>query len=818
MTTVERIRRLYCTQSESIDFYYRLLANDPSTVASPTYVVGSLPPQALELQFHPPVAAPVEAEGDAARLSANVPAKDVVLPSPPVASSTDDDVAHAPPAPLQRSRSLQEEEFALVDVQGTLEVVCDHLGLRYVKSSGGDAVKFVLDSPDGERSFSYANLPFRRLLEDSRMVHPVYARGIVQQRYYECMLVECTDEPADPITNGPGVLMANLILPLLVKPEPGRMWVNDEHAHFQSALATVTDTTWEPFQSSISFDQWLPRRLLRKLCRRAGCPMESSAALMELRTELRKFLEAWLTVASHELQTQQTHRQESSIIITCDTLLRCLPRLLLYGGNRAELRVFGYGVAGNIRHVLGPQIQMVLIQVHPWAMLEEVAMSVVHDLVVTTMLDVARCAKAQSTQRGHRRATVHCGHPAPAEASKLRPWEYSVYEVQPAEGEGGDPDDDAAAVTVVTMDDVLAAMHTLLPTPLTEQILRECTRALSRYHQQRENTANGVIPVPGMEIRSWIGLTFAPELIALIVDTFFGVGDVCLTIEALISLTATAELLAAKLFELSGNVAKEEDDHSDIIIAPHHLSMAILRENTLRALYPGCWIRYGYGGCCGHVPPANTLHAFTLVTADPNTTWIRTVDAYLASTVVATGAAVPHVLCGGYIGPPNERGGDGGDDVPDVTVTEPPYMWMPVLDGLAYPKLGEAKRQLMAIEAAPAEVQQAVKHLGADPASTWQRRLFELQREERQRSMFPLFTYETMFALSSQVMQDIGPPTTAMFTTTDAVDLLATVSESLMVALVKDAFSVALKANRVVLGPVDIQMAMARRLRGGAHA
>eukprot|EP01033_Poteriospumella_lacustris_P021917 gene21917-16371_t len=195
---------------------------------------------------------------------------------------------------------------------------------------------------------------------------------------------------------------------------------------------------------------------------------------------------------------------------------------------------------------------MVLIQVHPLAMLDEVAMSVVHDLVVTTMLDVARVAKSQSTQRGHLRATVTCGHPAPAEASKLRPWEYSVYEVQQQAEGGGDPDDDAA-VTVVTMDDVLAAMHTLLPTPLTEQILRECTRALSRY-QQRKTTANVVIPVPGMEIRHWIGLTFAPEVIALIVDTFFGVGDVCLTIEALISLTATAEYLAAKLLELSGNV------------------------------------------------------------------------------------------------------------------------------------------------------------------------------------------------------------------------------------------------------------------------
>jgi hypothetical protein len=136
-------------------------------------------------------------------------------------------------------------------------------------------------------------------------------------------------------------------------------------------------------------------------------------------------------------------------------------------------------------------------------------------------------------------------------------------------------------------------------------------------------------------------------------------------------------------------------------------------------------------------------------------------------------------------------------------------MLLPVLDCLAYPKLGEAKRQLMAIEAAPVDVQEAVASTGADPAATWSRRVFELRREQVQSPMFPLFTHETMFALSSHVMQGLGGPTVF---TTEAIDLLATVSESIMVRIVIDAYLLALQAKRYVLEPADIQMA--RRLRG----
>eukprot|EP01042_Synura_sphagnicola_P005526 gene5526-7053_t len=174
---------------------------------------------------------------------------------------------------------------------------------------------------------------------------------------------------------------------------------------------------------------------------------------------------------------------------------------------------------------------------------------------------------------------------------------------------------------------------------------------------------------------------------------------------------------------------------------------------------------------------------------------MQTVDAYLAS-LVSTGAVVPHLLCGRFVGPNDS----------DVPGTESPFMLLPVFDCLAYPKLGEAKRQVMAIEAAPLEVQQAVECMGADVTSTWRRRILELKR---QRPMFPLFAHETMFALCDQVMHGLGVPT---LLTTEAIDLLATVSESFMVSVVRDAYLLALQAKRYVLEPSDIQMA--RRLRG----
>eukprot|EP01033_Poteriospumella_lacustris_P013250 gene13250-9491_t len=850
---------------ESIDYHYRLLATDHSLRSSPAYFVGGQPSQTLELKFHQTAAsapAVVDEDGPAAVAAAiNVPMLNEgpdAMPNPPTTTTTDED-ANLPPAPLQRSRSLQEEfacciclnlmyeptslacghsgclacmkravrtkpqcpvckarvqqeltvTIALrtaikrlypeygpavdtmsastvaaslaggVDLRGSLEVVCRHLGLRYVKEST-QSVKFVLSDTTVERSFLHANLPFRRLLEDSRMVHPVYAEGVVEQRKQLFMrMVADEDTPCHSITSIPAAIVDTLMRPLLVKAGPYRDWINAEHGRFQSALATVTGIVWEPLESTIAFDQWLPRRLLQKLCRRAGCPMETSLALMELRTELRKFLEALLTVA-HELQK---HRNES--LITCDTLLRSLPRL--YSGNRADLRVFGYGVAGNIRHLLGAQLAKVLPQVHSKLMLDEVAMSVVHDLVVTTMLDVAGFAKAHSMQCGRLSATLKCGDAAAGEADQYRSWEYSVYEVS-ADGTEGAGD----VLPVVTMDDVLMAIRTIVCGDLARHAISECARATETYHER--NIADKAAVPPGMEMRQWTGLDIAPESIALIVDTYFGVGNVRLTVEALICLATLTDYLSGELLELSGNATKDSGRN---VISPHHLSLAILYDGELLRLCPGM-IRYG-----GHLSPLTA--GFNAVNATPNTSLMQTVDAYMDS-LVSTGAVVPHLLCGQFVWPHDWD--TIGIESPFMLL-ESPFVLLPVFDCLAYPKLGEAKRQVVAIEAAPLEVQQAVECMGADVASTWRRRILELKREHRQRPMFPLFTHETMFALCDQVMHGLGVPT---MLTTEAIDLLATVSESFMVSVVRDAYLLALQAKRYVLEPSDIQMA--RRLRG----
>eukprot|EP01033_Poteriospumella_lacustris_P008986 gene8986-6454_t len=584
-------------------------------------------------------------------------------------------------------------------------------------------------------------------------------------------MVADEDTPCHSITSIPAVIVDTLMRPLLVKAGPYRDWINAEHERFYFALATMTGVAWEPLQSTIAFDQWLPRRLLQKLCRRAGCLMETSLALMELRTELRKFLEALLTVA-HELQK---HRNES--LITCDTLLRSLPRL--YSGNRADLRVFGYGVVGNIRHLLGAQLAKVLLQIHLMLMLDEVAMSVLHDLVVTTMLDVAGFAKAQSMQCGRLSATLKCGDAAAGEADQRRPWEYSVYEVS-AEGTEGMGD----VLPVVTMDDVLVAIRTIVCGDLARHAISECAKAVTKY---RERNTTGNVPPPGMEMRHWAGLVLAPESVALIVDTYFGVGDVRLTVEALICLAALTEYLSAELLELSGNVAMQ---HALNVISPIHVSMAILTDGEMTRLFPGM-IR-----CGCHL--SLSLQACNAVHCEPDFAWLQTVDEHL-NMVVSNETVSPHLLYGRYVGP--------NPSVDPTGATQ--YMLLPVLDCLAYPKLGEAKRQLMAIEAAPVDVQEAVASTGADPAATWSRRVFELRREQVQSPMFPLFTHETMFALSSHVMQGLGGPTVF---TTEAIDLLATVSESFMIRVVIDAYLVALQAKRYVLEPADIQMA--RRLRG----
>jgi hypothetical protein len=240
------------------------------------------------------------------------------------------------------------------------------------------------------------------------------------------------------------------------------------------------------------------------------------------------------------------------------------------------LRVFGYGVAGNIRHLLGAQLAKLLPQVHLTLMMDEVAMSVVHDLVVTTMLDVAGFAKAQSMQCGRLSATLKCGDAAAGEADQRRPWEYSVYEVS-ADGTEGAGD----VLPVVTMDDVLMAIRTIVCGDLARHAISECARATKKYH---ERNATGNVPPPGMQMRHWAGLVFAPESVALIVDTYFGVGNVRLTVDALICLTVLIEYLSAELLERSGNATRQ---HEMNVISPIHVSMAILTDREMIRLFPG---------------------------------------------------------------------------------------------------------------------------------------------------------------------------------------------------------------------------------------
>eukprot|EP01033_Poteriospumella_lacustris_P013246 gene13246-9488_t len=111
---VERIRQQYCAPIESIDYHYRLLATDHSLRSSPAYFVGGQPSQTLELKFHQPAAsapAVTDEDGPATAAAINVPMPNEgpdAMPNPTTTSTTDED-ANLPPAPLQRSRSLQEE-------------------------------------------------------------------------------------------------------------------------------------------------------------------------------------------------------------------------------------------------------------------------------------------------------------------------------------------------------------------------------------------------------------------------------------------------------------------------------------------------------------------------------------------------------------------------------------------------------------------------------------------------------------------------------------------------------------------------------------
>lgn len=183
------------------------------------------------------------------------------------------------------------------------------------------------------------------------------------------------------------------------------------------------------------------------------------------------------------------------------------------------------------------------------------------------------------------------------------------------------------------------------------------------------------------------------------------------------------------------------------------------------------------------------------------------VDDYI-DRIATTGNVIAHPLCGRYMVPTDDSEGESNPRE---------FLFLPILDGLAYADSGEAIRQATSLRHAPTEVLDAVASVGKNAACTMKRRVEEIEREYHQSAMFPVFTHEIMVQLCAHILtevtsQQLSPGSTPPFFTAEAIDLLSTLSEGYVNRLLIDAYTVALHSDRLMLEAADIECA--RRIRG----
>lgn len=689
-------------------------------------------------------------------------------------------------APSQWLHNLLENR---INLRETLHSLCRHYGLQY--SEDDDNVCFNLLSTDGEKitSFSHSSFPFHRLVTDRRFMHPAYASlrdrqaALVSQIRLSASVDTATDLLSD------SVLYA--ILPILCTPLYCRQLWHQEWTEFQELFAAATGEPLSPFSSRLSLNALLPNRLLRKLCRRAGGLFESPLALHKIRDMLKEFLTTMM------IKVLLIHEQLHLPLITCDHLLRIIPQILPRG---KDLQVYGYGAVGNIRHLLSGSLLKVLKQVHATTTIDEVALSVIHDQVVTVAIDLLHSARTYHVEEPvtYRRYSMPISTVNASLASSgvptdgIVPWEFVFYDLC--------EDGEEKYANVITARDIVATIDLLIPGDLAKHAKSECMNAIRKLSVNR--AAEEVFPIEPIEkLRRACGLIVCPAAVTLIAQSSPGLRDVRLSLGACVSLATVVEYLSAELFELSGKAARDMESQT---ILPRHVNLAVQFDQELIRLFPGI-VRNG--GVIPRTPPSQILP--NLLSSEVNST--ATIANYVER-VTSAGDVIPHPLCGRYVGPI--------DDSADDANSSEQFQLLPILDGLAYVDSGEAMRQVSTLRLAPTEVREAVVSVGKNPVCTFHRRRKEINREYHLSTMFPIFTHEVMVHLCAHVVTEVlslhhrgaGPTPPPPFFTAEAIDLMSTLSEGYIIRLLTDAYIVARHSDRLLLTPLDIECA--RRIRG----
>ena len=453
------------------------------------------------------------------------------------------------------------------------------------------------------------------------------------------------------------------------------------YERFVSFLKALTNTS----SSSSSFGclpygddalkRYLPDHQLRQCYRRAGILFEEESTNNDAYHCTRKLVVK--SLLNPLIQLLDVNTPDSSYldvpelsvkVVLVDDVLRAIH----YIGPTCTVpigRVYGFGVPYVPKGLLGPSLLTLLRRVDADQRgINEIALSVVHDMLVTCSIDVLRsaqrygkqlpvgityCDRATScllrndkvdisplfgniegdnshaakrgrgsngsilhqSKQGWKSSIYHQSHASETNGSSLGKKRESSSMHEDSCDDDVDVSNSSSDVFMITSADILRAIREKI---VNDTVLNYAMQHIRAAQGKWRQYCSQHVPTTGLNVDSSLaslcGLTIAPQLVFYMMQflpEFSHRGSISMTIDALIGLTALIEYLAEEILQIS--VYRCDKRSHEQCLSPRQIKLALDADNGMRSIFPGN-IRNGGVTVSTVVPhmPDEDVHAVDL--------------------------------------------------------------------------------------------------------------------------------------------------------------------------------------------------------------
>jgi hypothetical protein len=330
-----------------------------------------------------------------------------------------------------------------------------------------------------------------------------------------------------------------------------------------------------------SVEDLFTNRGLTRVLRRAGVIFEDEAVFDVMREKLTEHISKLLDAVF----TFHTLRKGADFpVLSADDFLAAL------SGSRSEGRVYGYGGSGGLRLIFVDSILKVLRHIDPAIGMDEIAVSIVHDMIVAIFADLSKVVTKICTDVSNGFYPHFIDHPHLA--GRNHPRHLSFPRLSAHLGEVPIPvviydavsDENVFQINhVVTEKELIVAIKNIFSEIQSEEAISAGKKAVKSFHASPASNRYSDLGVHSE-------LLFSPEIVALTATYLLPEGkNLKFSTSAIIFLTAVLEYVANEILDLCKTCI---DDHSQTEITARDVYLAVRGDEQLDKLLPGT-IRYG---------------------------------------------------------------------------------------------------------------------------------------------------------------------------------------------------------------------------------